>query len=378
MAVNARSVSPTILVVDDSRESRILLRHLLASEGFRVFTAADGETALSLCAAENVDLILLDVVMPGRGGLQVCADLKSDPATSDIPVIFVSALDASQDRVAGFDAGGVDYIPKPVFAKEVLARVRVHLRLRQAEDALRQQRAWLDQLQEAQQSMLVTPEDFPEASFAVDYRAADVVGGDIYDVIPLSGERVGYFVADVSGHGVGASYLTAAIKAMLRMYANPMFTLEDIMRNMNSVLLTTMDEGRYLTACYARLSGNRRKLTVISAGHPPMVLVSPGGEGRLVEVSSDPLGVFGSVVLHKQDVEVKPGDRFYLYTDGLIEDSSLPGGGRSVGLNRLRAACARYHDLSLDSGVHAIVSELKPSDGPVEDDLLLMGVEVRA
>jgi sigma-B regulation protein RsbU (phosphoserine phosphatase) len=375
--VDLSSQAATILVVDDVSINVLLLVQILASEGFRTLTAADGQSALQRCSSEPVDLILLDVMMPGLSGYEVCASLKSNPSTSEIPVIFISALDDSGNRIAGFSAGGVDYIPKPFYPKEVLARVRVHLRLRQAECMMRQHREWSAELQEAQQSMLVTPDEIPEGCFAVHYRPLDAVGGDIYDVIPLSGDRVGYFVADVSGHGVKASFLTGAVKALLRQYSSPMFTMEDTMRNMNSVLRATLADGAYVTACYARLSKNRRQLTVVSAGHPPLILASSRG-GQVIDIESEPLGVFGSLVYQKQEIELQFGDRFYLYTDGLIEDPVVAGCGRAMGLDNLRAACEHRHGLPLDTAVQAIVADVKPGASYVADDILLLGAEIRS
>jgi len=306
-----RETSPTILVVDDAPVSRDLLLRILRSEGFRSVTAENGPAAVEQCAREPVDLILLDAMLAGASGFEVCAGLKSNARTSDIPVIFLSALDDSSHRLAGFKVGGVDYIAKPFYAREVLARVRVHLRLRQAaEHMIREQRARLEELRQAQQSILVTPEEIPQAHFAVYYRPLDAVGGDFYDVVALSGDAVGYFVADISGHGVGASFLTAAVKALLRQYSGPLFALEDAMRNMNAAMRATLSDGRYMTACYARLS--HRNLSVVSAGHSPLILVSDQGQARFANIESDPLGVFGAVVFEKQEINVKPGDRFYL------------------------------------------------------------------
>jgi sigma-B regulation protein RsbU (phosphoserine phosphatase) len=94
-------------------------------------------------------------------------------------------------------------------------------------------------------------------------------------------------------------------------------------------------------------------------------------------VESDPLGVFGSVVLQKREVNVSSGDRFYLYTDGLIESAQSPGGGRKAGLEQLRESCECRHGLPLEEAVHTIVEDLKQAGQPAEDDLLLLGVEVK-
>jgi DNA-binding NtrC family response regulator len=126
-----------ILVVDDTPASLRLLTELLTGNGYRVRPASDGALALESAAVKAPGLILLDVSMPGMDGYEVCRRLKAEENTSRIPVIFISALGDTRQKVTGFEAGGIDYITKPFQAEEVLARVRTHLRLRQAEEALR-------------------------------------------------------------------------------------------------------------------------------------------------------------------------------------------------------------------------------------------------
>ena len=129
--------------------------------------------------------------MPGETGFETCAQLKSDPVTADIPIIFLSSLDDVKSKVAGLKIGGVDYIAKPVHGEEVLARVRVHLRIRDTNrDLVARQRARLDQLRNAQQAILVRPRDCPEASFEVYYKPLEEAGGDFYDVVPV-GDGIG-------------------------------------------------------------------------------------------------------------------------------------------------------------------------------------------
>src|SRR5450755_2261821 len=109
----------------------MFLQNVLDAEGFRTITAIDGPSARELSRTDAPDLILLDVMMPGESGFETCSKLKSDPKTADIPVIFLSALDDVKSKVKGLKIGGVDYVSKPVHGEEVLARVRVHLRIRE-------------------------------------------------------------------------------------------------------------------------------------------------------------------------------------------------------------------------------------------------------
>jgi len=125
-----------ILVVEDTQASLRLLSDILTKQGYRVRPASDGSIALKSVAAKVPDLILLDVNMPGMDGYEVCRRLKADEHCRRVPIIFISAFSETDQKVKGFDAGGVDYITKPFDPKEVLARVRTQLRLREAEEAL--------------------------------------------------------------------------------------------------------------------------------------------------------------------------------------------------------------------------------------------------
>ena len=131
-------------MVDDTPANLRLLTELLTQHDYHVRPASDGALALKSVAAKSPDLILLDVNMPGMDGYEVCRRLKADEKSSRIPVIFISAFGDTRQKVTGFEAGGIDYITKPFEAEEVLARVRTHLRLRQAEEALRNAQSTLE------------------------------------------------------------------------------------------------------------------------------------------------------------------------------------------------------------------------------------------
>ena len=128
--------STRILAVDDEATNLQLLRHSLQDE-YQLLFAKDGEAALRLARSELPELILLDIMMPNMSGYEVCEQLKSDPQTRHIPVIFLTALSNSQDEQRGFDLGAVDYITKPFHPALVKARVRTHLSLVQADEVLR-------------------------------------------------------------------------------------------------------------------------------------------------------------------------------------------------------------------------------------------------
>ena len=133
MTITRQPQAPNILIVDDTPANVLLLVRMLAERGYKPRPVSGGRLALQSARAEPPDLILLDILMPEMDGYEVCAQLKADAALKDIPVIFVSALNETIDKVKAFRAGGVDYVTKPFQFEEVYARIQTHLQLRRLE-----------------------------------------------------------------------------------------------------------------------------------------------------------------------------------------------------------------------------------------------------
>lgn len=134
-----------ILIVDDTPENLTVLTRMLAEQGYLVRPAISGELALKAVKTSPPDLILLDIMMnPGIDGYEVCRQLKADQTTHDIPILFMSALHETVNKVKAFEFGGVDYITKPFQVEEVLARVKTHLALRNLQKHLEEKNAQLE------------------------------------------------------------------------------------------------------------------------------------------------------------------------------------------------------------------------------------------
>ena len=146
MTIDSPAAKGTILIVDDTPANLRVLAQLLTAHGYRARPVPSGAYALSSLQTALPDLILLDIMMPEMDGYELCRLLKTQPETRDIPIIFISALDETFDKVKAFTAGGVDYISKPFQDEEVLARVETHLALRRLQQALQQKN---EALQEA-------------------------------------------------------------------------------------------------------------------------------------------------------------------------------------------------------------------------------------
>jgi len=134
----------TVLVIDDTAANLHVAMELLSSQGFRVLVAEDGEEGLQRARLGSPDLILLDVMMPGIDGFETCRRLKADPATREIPVVFMTALAYTEHKLTGFAVGGADYVIKPIQQEELLARVRTQLENQAAKRILKEQNRLLE------------------------------------------------------------------------------------------------------------------------------------------------------------------------------------------------------------------------------------------
>lgn len=381
-----RSVSKgNILIVDDTPANLRLLSQMLAAHGFQVRPVPDGALALAAVQAEPPDLILLDVRMPEMSGYQVCEHLKADIRTADIPIIFISALDAVQDKIKAFGAGGVDYVTKPFRVEEVLARVETHLSLRRLQqrlqDANRRMARELKLAGKVQAGLM--PRQLPELpgwELSVVLKPARETSGDFYDVYPFPDERVGLVLADVVDKGVGAALFMALSWALLRTHAakypgQP----EQVLAAVNRCILQDISVLQFVTVFYGILEPGTGTLSYCNAGHCPGYLFR-AGDSRHVEhlpVTGMALGLVDGASWTREVVQVATGDLLVFCTDGITEAHNEQK--QFYGGERLLASARACFDAVAPSGLtaqqmrDAILSDVLrfAGDMPQSDDIAL-------
>jgi sigma-B regulation protein RsbU (phosphoserine phosphatase) len=380
---DAAPAKGSILIVDDTPANLQLLARMLADRGYQVRPVLDGQLALASVEAEPPDLILLDIRMPEMNGYQVCERLQANPSTRQIPVIFLSAMDALEDKVKAFRAGGVDYVTKPFQIEEVTARVETHLTLSRLREQLQQANARMAaELQlagEVQRSFL--PHDLPELEswqVAVRLESARETSGDFYDMYPLQGGRLGILVADVVDKGVGAALFMALSWAIMRTYAgkHPRQP-ERMLAAANTRLLRDTTGKQFATVFYGVLDPLNGRLCYANAGHPPALLVHSVGRGTVEELNRTglPLGIFPGATWGQGVVELDHGDVLIAYTDGLTEACNADGacfedaGLRASLESRLKCSAREIAD-----GIFADLLDF--TDGmPQSDDMALVVVK---
>jgi sigma-B regulation protein RsbU (phosphoserine phosphatase) len=372
-----KNIQPySVLVVDDNRVNLKLIEKSLSKEGYQIHTADTGPDARASALENRPDLILLDIEMPGESGFEVIKKLKDNAATNAIPVIFLTGVSDVDAKLKGFDLGAVDYITKPFHPQEVLARVRIHLKLSIATNSLIQSQAGkLRQVTEAQAAMLPQPDEFPGARFGVYYKALEAAGGDFYDILNISENITGYFVADSSGHDIETSYMTASVKALLAQNCTPVYSPLESMKMINDVLVEILPPGKYLTACYMHINRSTMQATIIQAGHPPVVCLPVKGEPYLVLTEGDILGMFPDAGFGKVSVNISRGDRFFIYSDGLVESADNKVTWTS-GADSLLPVYNSLRQVPFKDVPEAMISQLFGNGCHPEDDVVLLCVEV--
>ncbi len=211
--VDGNQKKPTVLIVDDAAENIAMMGSLLKSS-YTTKAAMEGEAALRIASARSPpDLILLDVMMPGMDGYEVCRRLKENPTTADIPVIFLTSMSEVQDEQKGLELGAVDYIAKPISPAIVKARVRTHLQLKSARDFLRDKSEYLEQEVERRTREISTIQDVTMVAMG---SLAETRDNETGNHIRRTQSFVGALALSMKEHPLYKDYLTIETISLLQ------------------------------------------------------------------------------------------------------------------------------------------------------------------
>ena len=372
-----------ILLVDDNPTNLQVLFQTLEGRDYNLLVAKNGEMALSIARKALPNLILLDIMMPGIDGYEVCRQLKADPTTQEIPVIFLSALGDTKDKVQGLAIGAVDYVTKPFQPDEVIARVNTHLTIYRLKREVQEQRDELERelriVADEQRKLL--PDKLPHIdglNLAVHYETSRYAGGDYYDIIKLPDNQWGFMMADAAGHSTRAAVLVAMTCTLLRSYPEAPTDPAKAMNRINEHLCD-LAHNTFITALYAVYNANTRTLRMARAGHPPPLLFRPE-DGKAVELPCKgvwPMAVDPYDEVPLVETTLQPGDRLMLYTDGITEACSPEG--EYYEIERLCEQFAQKNDDDPQKIISAIIENVKNFTGglPAQDDkaVLVLVVE---
>ncbi len=387
----------TILIVDDNPANLSVLTDYLEDNRFEIMAARDGKTGLEMAHIAQPDIILLDVMMPGIDGFETCRRFKASDTTKEIPVIFMTALTSLEDKVKGFEVGGVDYITKPIQQEEVLARIATHLRIRELTQKLQRKTqevialnerltednfrmsAELDVTRRLQQMVLPKEQELKqitELDIASFMEPADEVGGDYYDVLQHNGSiKIG--IGDVTGHGLESGVLMLMVQTAVRTLLNNNVTdPENFLNVINRTVYDNMQRlcsDKNLTLSLLDYRAGRLRLT---GQHEEVLVVRKGGAIERIDTFDlgFMIGVEADIApfISQLEISLQQGDGIVLYTDGITEARNTEK--KLYGLKQLCEVISHNWHLSAYEIQKAVIADVRQHIGTqkVFDDITLL------
>ncbi len=369
--------SPLILIVEDNPAGLEIMQLRLAANNYQVITATDGEKGLAQAEKHLPDLILLDIMMPKMDGLEVCRRIKNNPDLPFMPIIMVTAKADSKDIIAGLEAGGDEYLTKPVDHGSLVARVKSMLRIKELHDTVLEQSAQLKiQLKTAAKIQTLFWPDLPDLEGAARLWAvsepASYVGGDFYDVITLPDRSILAYVADVSGKGVPAALIMAALSTGIRAEALLHDDLNSLLQAVNTGMFNlASDEGYFVTIVLLRYWPTTGKIQLIRAGHLDPLIVSEKEVKKIPYLRGISLGVLKDVNFESSELSLRPGESLLLFSDGVTEAENEKK--ELFGEDRLLDYLQNTQILPRGKGLLDVISKWR-GEAEVNDDLTILEI----
>jgi len=370
-----------VLIVDDTPTNLGVISGAL-KDLYKTKVANNGQKALALAtAADKPDLILLDVRMPGMDGYEVCSRLKADPATREIPVIFLTGQTSPDDETRGFEVGAVDYVHKPFSPAVVRARVRSHILLREARAELAEQLLAINnELEMARQIQLsILPHTLPKLpglDVAARYLPMTSVAGDFYDFITIDDSHLGILIADVSGHGLPSALIASMLQVALSAQAGHASEPAKVLLGLNKALCGKFTQN-FVTAAYVYLDLEKNLMRYAGAGHPPILQYrSTTSKSSSILENGLVLGIFDEATYEALELPLQPADRHLLCTDGILEAANATK--EFYGADRVKRFLENNHNLKADQFADAFLAEITnwtgecPEQGQQDDITLLL------
>ncbi|ANP80194.1 TPA: SpoIIE family protein phosphatase [Bacillus thuringiensis] len=325
----------SILIVDDNPVNIFVIEKILKQAGYHDLVSLNSAQELfeyiqfgkDSSRHNEIDLILLDIMMPEIDGLEVCRRLQKEEKFKDIPIIFVTALEDANKLAEALDMGAMDYITKPINKVELLARMRVALRLKselnwhkEQEENLRNE---LDLATQVQRNLLSSPLREDHIKIEASYLPSFKLAGDMYYWYKIDENRYGIILLDVMGHGVSASLVCMFISSVLRETIKCLIDPELVIKELNKYMTLLHNENDnipyYFTAIYLVVNTEDRTVEYVNAGHPSgYVLVD---ETNVVELDrgSCAVGFFDEIKVKKTVIPFEKNAQILLFTDGVLE-----------------------------------------------------------
>lgn len=384
-----------ILVVDDIESNRRLLARIIASPEYRLDFAADGQEALTRLAADDYDLVIVDIMMPILNGYEMLTKLKADEKLRHIPVIVISALSDMDTVVRCIEVGAEDYLTKPFNRILLQARIAASLekkRLRDREQEYMQ--VVQNEMQIAQRIQAdFLPRELPQLQgwdIATAFRPAHQVAGDLYDAFALPGGRIGLVVADVCDKGIGAALFMALVRTLVRVFAEmarpdpgiehglaraTLGALSSVRRTNDYLIEHHIRSNMFASLFFGVLDPERCSLAYVNAGHDPPFVIEHGQVRERLTKTGPAVGTLRGAEYSWRETHFEPGTLLLCYTDGVTDARDASGAFYTDRrLASLAMSCAESATAAeIVAAVERDVSEFAGSDVH-QDDVTLLAV----
>lgn len=325
----------TILLVDDNPVNLFVMEKILKSAGYTDYVSLNSAFELfeylqleaTTPSYVPVDLILLDIMMPEVDGIEACKRIKEHDRLRDIQVIFVTALEDKNKLAEALDIGGVDYITKPLNKVELLARIRVALRLKAELDWHTQHERKiqyeLDLATHVQRSLLSTPLHEKNIQIDVSYLPSFNLAGDMYYWHKINDHRYAVILLDMMGHGISASlvcmFISSVLRESIKQLADPELVINELNRYMALLKNEKQDLSYYFTAIYLVVDMKEKTIEYVNAGHPPGFALIDEKEVIALDQGGCAVGFFDEIPIQKSIIPFTKDAQILLYTDGVLE-----------------------------------------------------------
>ena len=377
-----------ILIVDDERLNINVLADLLKPK-YKIMAAINGTQALKAARSANPpDLILLDIMMPEMDGYEVCRQLKSDEATRNIPVIFVTAMSQEEDETKGLELGAIDYLTKPISPAIVEARVKTQLALKKNLEELHDAYAVIEIQKDRMQKELnvgrdiqlaMVPKEFPvskDYSLHATLEPAREVGGDFYDAFIVDEEHICFCVGDVSGKGVPAALFMAMAKTLIKSRASSDPSTASILTHVNDELSKDNEGCLFVTLYVCIFNVRTGELLTTNAGHnPPLLKHKDGSITPLSHRDGLVVAAMDGIAYSEKSYQLEQGDMLLLFTDGVTEADNI--NEEFFGDERLEKLLADWQDGTVVELVDHVVETTHAFEGENRqaDDITVLALE---
>jgi CheY-like chemotaxis protein len=373
-----RKKKPTVLVIDDDEKNLKLVKAILNANNYEVADFTSGRSAIDAMGDIDPDLILLDIMMPGMSGFEVCRELKEHRETRDIPVIFLTAKAEADDVVTGFQTGSVDYITKPFHSAELLARVRTHVELKVSRDIKKRD---LLHARSIQQRMLSTEyKDISCLDLALQYLPLDELGGDVYDITEIRPRYIRIFLADATGHGLQAALLFMLIKCDYEKIKLRLKHPDQVLDLLNREIIATYGAlSVFFPALVIDIDVDNGKVSYSSAGFPTQYYLSPDDTAVTISQTGAMLGIGNDSCYEMEQITVHKGGRLLLFTDGLLEQLSCKNSADTDNMiieTMRQSAGKSVQELVTYFSQFEQQQSMEHIDRALKDDTTILGVEI--